>query len=1304
MRLMGADSNGSSTKRISGRKRVLSFMSQFSSSHRDLSKSPPSSSANSTPASSPPRDDSPVSLGSFDNQNSKNHSKVSRPTDAAKPVPPAAHSELEPFPTLPTSDLSTSSFVQRPGTPPRAQTFSAPDADASPVNGSPLSTSGSPAAGRRRQRNNSQRPRSLVQTYQPPLMDVTEDTIPELQPIFTFLNSHANKLYQEGYFLKLDDQNTQGRPNPDRTWTECFAQLVGTVLSLWDAAELDAAGEDGEVLPKFINLTDASIKMIESLPTRSNDEQPLQNILSISTAGRNRYLLHFNSHQSLIQWTAGIRLAMYEHSTLQEAYTGALIAGKGKSLNNINIVMERARYKTEAWVRVRFGAGVPWRRCWCVITPPDEKEFQKQQKELKKRAPYNRSAVPTLKGDIKFYDTKVEGKKQKKAKPIASITDSYSAYAIYPQAKSLVDASTLLKIEGNITIHSEPPSSTEGFVFIMPETQPMVSGFEMLLRFLFPTWDTFGLYGRPGRLVASVLDSRSLMFAMPKHKRYGYMDIQDVSGLILTEGSSSWSEREWRKQMKELTGQKMNSVDDSAEPSKSHSRSNSRMSNRLSFNGNGSPGQPAPRARVGFADGGQASTITAVPSDPNMHNYTAFRPQQAPGGFDKDPYMNSNGQRQPIAMRSIMRDRAGTMEGMSSDDEQLSRNTPPPLESMRNLQTPEPVSQPPAFNHGPRSHPVSKPYHSPELRQANSRLSNSTLSHLANAGGLAAPTQGHPDGAHPEGRSGVDNAAFAQPSVHPHASPIGANANENGLNEAMRPPGSAPPAMPHLSQQRSRPQLAQPGYGPPPSPGPRSPMPPNHQQGGPGGALQPPYGSNFSRPDGTQTPPIGGPGRAPTPDMRSPGYGQPPPQFLREQRPQTPTADTSAGRGGQVEMSPPIHRKPVAERTPPSEQAIHRQYSERSVASSRYDDGSSVASPDYASTHKSAETQESVERPRAGVLKTVGSEPPVPPVPNASGYDIPEVDFGRTINYGASPRKQPATVVNPDGHRPYSPAMAAHHDADDMGDAGRAPWQSETSRGGHSRTPSNQAYMRRSKTPEPFAGRRRSSQDFMTHLRRKSADLLQGPGSRGANHGFDMGGSSEMPSHMSAREQEQIARMTGAPLVNMTGGGGGNRPQSPGGGGLLATIDARERERQQMKQGLNSQAVQHAAYRQQQQMHQQSPFPQQGYSQPMHGQPGWNPNPNSMGRGGGPGPYGPPRPQQQPPYGGGPMPPHQGGGYRPMPAPPGRMRQAAPPPLGPMPPVPHGQFGGGSRPQSPASPYGPRPQPGYRPQHQGHAF
>lgn len=49
----------------------------------------------------------------------------------------------------------------------------------------------------------------MVQTYQPPLMEVAQDTLPELQPIFTFLNSHANKLYQEGYFLKLNDLDSR---------------------------------------------------------------------------------------------------------------------------------------------------------------------------------------------------------------------------------------------------------------------------------------------------------------------------------------------------------------------------------------------------------------------------------------------------------------------------------------------------------------------------------------------------------------------------------------------------------------------------------------------------------------------------------------------------------------------------------------------------------------------------------------------------------------------------------------------------------------------------------------------------------------------------------------------------------------------------------------------------------------------------------------------------------------------------------------------------------------------------------------
>ncbi len=48
-------------------------------------------------------------------------------------------------------------------------------------------------------------------------MEIAGDTVPELQPIFTFLNSHGNKLYQEGYFLKLNDLDTRASALPFST-------------------------------------------------------------------------------------------------------------------------------------------------------------------------------------------------------------------------------------------------------------------------------------------------------------------------------------------------------------------------------------------------------------------------------------------------------------------------------------------------------------------------------------------------------------------------------------------------------------------------------------------------------------------------------------------------------------------------------------------------------------------------------------------------------------------------------------------------------------------------------------------------------------------------------------------------------------------------------------------------------------------------------------------------------------------------------------------------------------------------------
>lgn len=588
------------------------------------------------------------------------------------------------------------------------------------------------------------------------------------------------------------------------------------------------------------------------------DGQSLQNVLSISTAANNRYLLHFNSLHSLTQWTAGIRLAMFEHATLQEAYTGSILAGKGKHLNNIKTIMERSRFPTEDWVRVRFGAGTPWRRCWCVISPPDEKAFAKAQKDMKKKSAYDRS-MPTVKGDIKFYDTR---KVTKKTQPIAVITDAFAAYAIYPQNQALIDQSTLIKVEGVITIHASKATSTEGFIFVMPETHPAISGFEMMLRWLIPTFDTFAVYGRPNKLIADVLDTRSLMFAMPNNRRYGYLELIDVAGLIHTEGSSQWGDREWRRQLKILTSKRMTSGPSETTGTsgstigrrRGGSRSSVNLPSSLSrsslnlpsgrngggvkFDEEGGVPRSTPSSRHGSPahEGGFAAPprtdsapVTAGPySSPHKRAVSAsvYRPSE-PSRLsfetmhDDLPPLPPPHATKPSSFgaSSNGRQHYGPDDPYGSEEsstEYLPNGPadPPQVENFYpHIGTPmQPVQAPPQMAHNNRQRPPVQPNAMPDLRRANSAIDAATLAQLveANRTGRARSSSGSQDDASmlqqqpPAGISmmspggnaiyGPPNYAYGAPSVH-MGPPMGGAATRGG----RAPPGKlGPPTMPTI--------------------------------------------------------------------------------------------------------------------------------------------------------------------------------------------------------------------------------------------------------------------------------------------------------------------------------------------------------------------------------------------------------------------------------------------------------------------------------------------------------------------------
>lgn len=798
--------------------------------------------------------------------------------------------------------------------------------------------------------------------------------------------------------------------------------------------------------------------------------------------------------------------------------------------------MDRTKIKTEDWARVRFGAGTPWRRCWCVISPPDEKEIQKQQKSLKKKSAYDRPA-PMLKGNVKFYDTK----KTKKALPIATINDAYSAYAIYPQSKPLIDQSTLVKVEGIITIHSTPETTTEGFLFVMPEGRPAVSGFEMMLRWLFPMYDAFGLYGRPTRLIADTLDTRSLMFALPQERRYGYLEILDVAGLIHEPGSQNWKERDWRKKLKELTASRMSAM--RAEGGRSRSRASSYRGHRNSV--------PSRAGTLRYEDG------ASIKSTPSLHNgYAPSPPPHSSGSapltdvpFHPPPPNRTNSHQRSISEALPYSTPKFQKSQRSVHDNQpeytpshLSNEAPPPTEAygvslppppahgipvtagvrsprvskfaetdnaydrissesdrrlrngvetssqdvredVRPSSPPAPVAAPPAFAHEPGVKPQRRPQASPQMIRANSRLSITTLSQLADSGRLAShdnvaaagasaawrnrsntvqangtafDAQGrremtespHSNGGYSDGQGqrGVNDGssrtlAIADQSIASEGMLL-ANADHSEAYPQTSDYSANPTSSPVPNGANGHSMQAHSGLGIPIRNISRNVSPLSRSLArSPSPAHPVPSEADFLKDTSRK--------QAATPEYRANSThpyiemplptNSPPPIPVDPQRPELSRADTSRSTTrkpvpnrdrtlSQISKAPTVATRSSLEslqRRFVDEEALNRvmaqqnsrtstldsQPRQHSDVGSAYDDDS-TASPDYASTRKSTETRRSdrsLERPRAGVLKTVGTLEPVqkevvvgdtlyrPDAPPAqASSDIPLVDFGPT--------------------------------------------------------------------------------------------------------------------------------------------------------------------------------------------------------------------------------------------------------------------------------------------------------------------
>lgn len=895
---------------------------------------------------------------------------------------------------------------------------------------------------------------------------------------------------------------------------------------------------------------------------------------------------------------------MFENTSLQELYTGSLIAGKGKLLNNIRVIMERLRFRNEDWARVRFGAGTPWRRCWCVIDPPNEKEFQKEQKSLKKRSAYERP--PVLKGDIKFYDTK----KTKKTTPIATITDAYSAYAIYPQSKPLIDQSTLVKVEGRITIHSNPESQSEGFVFVMPEVHPAVSGFEMMLRWLFPVYDIFGLYGRPARLIADTLDNRGLMFAMPKERRYGYLDIQDVAALVCTEGSENWSEQEWRKQMKDVTSRRLSSTE-SRTTSRTTSRQGSRKGVRTSLPAgislryeDGASVRSSPSQRHKYNQ--STDTVFATPQKnrtPHQIGSLTSANYHARSASDTLAFANSPRKRQeqhvpsrlsvdqereivdkppppPVHGRLVRKGRPEQIE-VPKAQMTLDNDAQPPMlresdevgSDLRPQPPPTPVAAPPAFLHSPGERPSLRPNASPELRRENSRMSITTLSQLVDAS-----------------KSGT---ALGDPVA------VAGAASAWRSNESSRGQGQGYKGVNEITDRRE------------------NPADQRHPQPGLVAGLK---HDELTAPEASRS------------ERQNEASSHRPDEISRS------SADKSMTR----KPVPPTEAT-VSSTLNVEERAPNEGYTKTDIIAGRFPSvgGNQPAeeqvSQDVNTSVENASSQElstkkrpdrSILKPRSrGILKSNGdlnlekitSQNLKAKVPNAhfattkddslgnrnaseavGTSNSPRLDHARTPLDSLTAKEErrssylgnssPSSGSNSRSHS-YSPHPGERVVQWQPGGASVGPGpKSLGSRISPEEFVQQRAHANRVVSPVYAHQRTRSSGNIMPE---RSTSAMSGDWTKRKEVG-SRPSTGEKPgvipqqqdytSHLSAREQEHVARMTNSPLVNVNA----NRHQSPpASAGLVGAIEAREQEKKQFRQGISGQMMQNAIAQRQQQAQQQ---------------------------------------------------------------------------------------------------------------------
>lgn len=153
---------------------------------------------------------------------------------------------------------------------------------------------------------------------------------PEVRSVVHLTAAHAHKVYFSGPLIRHIERTADGsKPHLDSGWTDVWAQLGGTTLSIWDMRAIEEANKQGkEVPPSYVNMTDAFVHVLGSVTVPGPNGTPgrrYTDVLTLNTAGGNLLLFSCPDTRALMSWAAALRLSAWEKSRLEEIYTAHLL-------------------------------------------------------------------------------------------------------------------------------------------------------------------------------------------------------------------------------------------------------------------------------------------------------------------------------------------------------------------------------------------------------------------------------------------------------------------------------------------------------------------------------------------------------------------------------------------------------------------------------------------------------------------------------------------------------------------------------------------------------------------------------------------------------------------------------------------------------------------------------------------------------------------------------------------------------------------------------------------------------------------